>query len=172
MWPWSNTGSVGRFALDTEREMTQILKLEPKTTNHCFGCGAANPAGMKLAFDLDFDSRRTRGSFVLGSRYAGGAGFAHGGIIAVVLDEAMGKLSRLSSESAVTAEMTVVYRKPVPVDKPIVVEGWQEETKGRSRFRVAEIRDTEGNLLATGKGRFVIVDKAHFAGAQSGKPAL
>ena len=150
--------------------MTQILKLEPKETNHCFGCGAANPAGMKLAFDLDFDTRRTRGSFVLGPNYAGGGGFAHGGIVAVVLDEAMGKLSKLSDERAVTAEMSVEYRKPVPVNKPIVVEGWQEEEKGRSRFRVAEIRDAQGNLLARGKGRFVIINQAHFAEAHSGKP--
>ena len=150
--------------------MTQILKLEPKETNHCFGCGAANPAGMKLAFDLDFDTRRTRGSFVLGPNYAGGGGFAHGGIVAVVLDEAMGKLSKLSDERAVTAEMSVEYRKPVPVDKPVVVEGWQEEEKGRNRFRVAEIRDAQGNLLARGKGRFVIINQAHFAEAHSGKP--
>jgi acyl-coenzyme A thioesterase PaaI-like protein len=145
--------------------MANVLKLEPKATNHCFGCGAANPSGMKLAFDLDLDARRTRGSFVLGPNYAGGGGFAHGGIIAVVLDEAMGKLSRLAEERAVTAEMNIEYRKPVPVDTAIVVEGWQEEEKGRSRFRVAEIRDSQGNLLARGKARFVIVQQAHFAEA-------
>ena len=46
--------------------MANILKLEPNETNHCFGCGAANPAGMKLTFELDFDARRTRGSFAIG----------------------------------------------------------------------------------------------------------
>ena len=147
--------------------MANIVKLDPKPTNHCFGCGAANPAGMKLAFELDLDARRARGSFVLGQNYAGGGGFAHGGIIAVMLDEAMGKISRLKDESAVTAEMNIEYRKPVPIGKPIVVEGWQEEEKGRNRFRVAEIRDTEGNLLARGKGRFVIVQQAHFTEAQA-----
>ena len=149
--------------------MAHILKLEPKEFNHCFGCGAANPAGMKLTFDLDFDARRTRGSFILGPNYAGGAGFAHGGIIAVVLDEAMGKLSKLSDERAVTADMSVEYRKPIPVDKTIVVEGWQEEEKGRNRFRVAEIRDSQGTLLARGKGRFVVINQSHFADAQAGK---
>jgi uncharacterized protein (TIGR00369 family) len=148
---------------DAKKQMANILKLDPKPTNRCFGCGAANPAGMQLSFDLDFDSRRARGSFTLGPNYAGGAGFAHGGIIAVVLDEAMGKLSRLTEERAVTAEMNIEYRKPVPIDKPIVVEGWQEQEQGRNRFRVAEIRDTQGNLLARGKGRFVIVNEAHFA---------
>jgi len=150
--------------------MANILKLEPKATNHCFGCGAANAAGMKLAFDLDLDARHSRGCFTLGPNYAGGGGFAHGGIIAVVLDEAMGKISRLADESAVTAEMNIEYRKPVPVNKAIVVEGWQEEAKGRNRFRVAEIRDLHGNLLARGKGRFVTVKEAHFTEAQPGQP--
>ncbi len=143
--------------------MSNVLKLDPKPTNRCFGCGAANPAGMKLIFELDLDARRTRGSFTLGPNYAGGGGFAHGGIIAVVLDEAMGKLSRLTDEKAVTADMNIEYRKPVPVDQPIIVEGWQEEEKGRNRFRVAEIRDPKGNLLVRGKGRFVVVDAEHFA---------
>ena len=146
--------------------MPQILKLEPKETNHCFGCGAANPVGMKLPFELNFDTRRTRGSFAIGPNYAGGGGFAHGGIIAVVLDEAMGKLSRLTEEKAVTAEMSVEYRKPIAIGQPIVVEGWQEEEKGRNRFRVAEIYDTQGNLLARGKGRFVVVNADHFASVQ------
>jgi acyl-coenzyme A thioesterase PaaI-like protein len=145
-WRWFNTGPKVR--------MPQILKLEPKDTNHCFGCGAANPAGMKLTFELDFDARRARGSFELGPNYAGGGGFAHGGIIAVVLDEAMGKLSRLTDEKAVTAEISIEYRKPVPVDQKIVVEGWQEE-------------DAEGNLLARGKARFVVVGQEHFASANA-----
>src|SRR5271165_7239828 len=143
--------------------MGRTLQLEPKDANRCFGCGGANEAGMKLPFELDLDAHRTRGRFILGPNYAGGAGFAHGGIIAVVLDEAMGKLSKLSDERAVTADMSVEYRKPIPVDKTIVVEGWQEEEKGRNRFRVAEIRDSQGTLLARGKGRFVVVGETHFA---------
>ena len=149
--------------------MPNVVKLDPNPGNRCFGCGAANPAGMKLAFELDVGARRTRGCFTLGPNYAGGAGFAHGGIIAVVLDEAMGKLSRLADEQAVTAEMSVEYKKPVPVDKPIHVEGWQEEEKGRNRFRVAEIRDPQGNLLARGKGRFVVVKQSHFTEAGAAK---
>jgi acyl-coenzyme A thioesterase PaaI-like protein len=149
--------------------MTQVLKLEPKETNRCFGCGGANPAGMKLAFELDLDARRARGAFTIGANYAGGGGFVHGGIIAVVLDEAMAKLSKLTDEKAVTAEMSIEYRKPIPVDQPIVVEGWQEEEKGRNRLRVAEIRDPQGNLLVRGKGRFVVVQQDHFAQVNAGK---
>lgn len=145
--------------------MAKVAKLETQAENRCFGCGGNNPAGMKLVFELDYDARKTRGRFVLGPNYAGGGGFAHGGIIAVVLDEAMGKISKLTDEKAVTAEMNLAYRKPVPVDKEITVEGWQEEEKGRNRFRVGEIRDTQGNLLARATARFVVVDAKHFEGA-------
>ena len=133
------------------------LVLEPNPANHCFGCGGANEFGMKLAFELDQDARRVSGRFVLGPRYGGGAGFAHGGVIAILLDEAMGKISKLTEERAVTAELNIEYRKPVPVDAEIVVSGWQEDHKGRSRFRVGEIHDGQGNLLARGRGRFVVI---------------
>src|SRR5271165_2610699 len=113
--------------------MGRTLQLEPKDANRCFGCGGANEAGMKLPFELDLDAHRTRGRFTLGPNYAGGAGFAHGGIIAVVLDEAMGKLSKITGERAVTAEMSIEYRKPVPVDQEIFAEGWQEAASERNR---------------------------------------
>jgi acyl-CoA thioesterase FadM len=74
----------------------------------------------------------------------------------------MGKLSKLTEEKAVTAEMNILYKRPVPVDQEIVVEGWQEEEKGRNRFRVGEIRDAQGNLLARGTGRFVAIGEKHF----------
>jgi uncharacterized protein (TIGR00369 family) len=137
--------------------MPNVLKLDPRPENHCFGCGGANEAGMKLAFELDLDARRSRGRFLLGPRYVGGAHFVHGGIIAVLLDEAMGKLSKLSGERAMTAELSIEYHRPVPIDAEILVEGWQSEEKGRNRFCIGEIRDVQGNLLARGRGRFVVV---------------
>src|SRR4029077_10022378 len=123
--------------------------------NHCFGCGGANDSGMKLTFELDQDTRRATGKFILGPRYGGGAGFAHGGVIAILLDEAMGNISKLTDERAVTAELNIEFKKPVRVDSEILVEGWQVNAEGRNRFRVAEIRDMRGNFLARGNGRFV-----------------
>src|SRR5437773_827402 len=136
--------------------MSAKLILEPHAANHCFGCGGANDYGMKLTFELDETTKCATGKFILGSRYAGGAGFAHGGVIAILLDEAMGKISKLTEERAVTAELSVEYKKPVPVNAEILVEGWQESETGRNRFRIGEIRDAAGNLLARGRGRFVV----------------
>lgn len=82
---------------------------------------------------------------------------AHGGIIATLLDEAMGKMCRFREARAVTAELSVQYLKPVSVKEEIVVEGWEVEQKGRNLFHAGEIRNLAGEVLARGTGRFVIV---------------
>jgi len=147
--------------------MCARLILEPNPANHCFGCGGANDSGMKLSFELDQETGRAEGKLVLGTRYGGGAGFAHGGVIAILLDEVMGKISKLSEERAVTAELNIEYRKPVPLDAEILVSGWQENEKGRNRFRIGEIHDANGNLLARGRGRFVVVGEPLAAATSS-----
>jgi uncharacterized protein (TIGR00369 family) len=136
---------------------SSTITLAPNPTNRCFGCGGANDEGMKLTFVQDNQARRIVGRFVLGPRYQGGSGMGHGGIIATLLDEAMGKVSRFRNVRAVTAELTVEYLKPVNVDKEIVVEAFEAEMKGRNLFHVGEIRDVDGNVPARGRGRFVIL---------------
>lgn len=137
--------------------MADTIRLEPNPTNKCFGCGGDNAAGMKLTFEQDNANRKIVGRFVLGERYQGGAGFAHGGVIALMLDEAMGKVCRFREVRAVTAELSVEYLKPVAVDKEIVVEGRETEMNGRNLFMTGEIRNESGDVLARGKGRFVVI---------------
>jgi uncharacterized protein (TIGR00369 family) len=137
--------------------LTDIGRLEPNPTNKCFGCGGDNPVGMKLTFEQDNTNRKIVGRFVLGERYQGGGGFAHGGIIATLLDEAMGKVCRFREARAVTAELTVEYLKPISVEKEIVVEGHETEQKGRNLFMAGEIRNEAGEILARGRARFVVI---------------
>lgn len=137
--------------------MSDTIRLEPNPKNKCFGCGGNNAGGMKLTFEQDNANRRIVGRFVLGERYQGGAGFAHGGIIALLLDEAMGKVCRFRDVRAVTAELSVEYLKPVAVDKEIVVEGRETDMNGRNLFLSGEIRNENGDVLARGKGRFVVI---------------
>jgi uncharacterized protein (TIGR00369 family) len=139
------------------KTLSETITLAPNPKNKCFGCGGDNPGGMKLTFEQDNVNRKVVGRFVLGERYQGGAGFGHGGIIAVLLDEAMGKVCRFREVRAVTAELTVEYLKPINVQQEIIVEGHETEQKGRNIFMAGEIRDTAGTVLARGKARFVIV---------------
>jgi uncharacterized protein (TIGR00369 family) len=139
--------------------LTDTIRLEPNPANKCFGCGGDNAGGMKLTFEQDNVNRRIVGRFVLGERYQGGAGFAHGGIIALLLDEAMGKVCRFREVRAVTAELTVEFLKPVRVENEIIVEGRETEQQGRNLFLAGEIRDAAGEILARGRGRFVVISR-------------
>jgi uncharacterized protein (TIGR00369 family) len=137
--------------------LSETIMLAPNPVNKCFGCGGDNAGGMKLTFEQDNVNRKIVGRFVLGERYQGGGGFAHGGIIATLLDEVMGKVCRFREVRAVTAELTVEYLKPVNVQNEIVVEGRETEQKGRNLFMTGEIRNGVGEVLARGKGRFVVI---------------
>jgi uncharacterized protein (TIGR00369 family) len=138
------------------------MRLDPKPENPCFGCGGANARGMKLAFEQDDERQRIVGRFRLGDEYQGGSGFLHGGIIALLLDEAMGKASRFCGEHVVTADLRVEYLRPIRVDQEIVVEGFVARRDGRQLYHEGEIRNAAGNVLARGQGRFVIIDREKY----------
>jgi uncharacterized protein (TIGR00369 family) len=127
-------------------------------SNHCFGCGPANKAGLQLKFVLDKERKRFVCRFRLQRRFVGPPGHSHGGIIATILDEAMGKVNKLHGVTALTARMEVDYRKPVPLGKPLVVEGWEVRKRGREHTYAAEIRDREGLMLAESRGKFIEID--------------
>lgn len=134
---------------------TKHLKI---ARNYCFGCGQDNAEGMRLKFKLDEEAQRFVSRFRLSQRYVGPPGHAHGGIIATILDEAMGKVNKLRHVVAVTAEMTVQYIKPVPLGKPLIAEGWEKRVRGRVHTNVAEIRNEDGLVLARSTGKFIAID--------------
>lgn len=126
--------------------------------NYCFGCGPDNPEGMRLKFFLDEKRQRCVGRFRLARRYLGPPGHAHGGIIATILDEAMGKVNKLRHVVAMTRSMEVEYLKPVPLHQPITVEAYELRVRGRKHTNVAELRDRRGQLLARSTGLFIAID--------------
>ena len=139
------------------------MLLPPNPTNGCFVCGGANPNGMQLTFEQDDAVQRIRGKFRISAQYQGATGYLHGGMIATLLDEVMAKVSRFRKEHAVTADLTVEYRKPVPVDDELIVEGWETGCQGRLRSREGEIRTLSGIVLARGLAKFVVIDPAQFS---------
>ncbi len=142
--------------------------------NKCFGCGPQNATGLKLKFVLDEARERFVCRFRLQGRFVGPPAHAHGGIIATILDEAMGKVSKLHNLIALTSTMEITYLKPVPLLKPLVVEGWEHRVCGREHYRAAEIRNREGEVLATSKGKFIEIDPhrmfAKFLSGAVGEP--
>lgn len=126
--------------------------------NYCFACGKNNPEGMRLRFSYEERRRRFISRFRLGRRYTGPPGHAHGGVIATILDEAMGKVNKLHNVVALTSEITVHYLKPVPLNKSLRVEARGVSVRGRRHVNAAEILNQRGEVLASSRGTFIAID--------------
>jgi len=124
--------------------------------NRCFGCGHANPAGLRLEFLLAEDH-----SVVclteIADTFEGHPGYLHGGIIATLIDESMSKAVRARGFLAMTRHMEVEYLRPVPSGKPLRLEGRVTHNEGRKHWAEAKVLDSEGTMLAHGKGLFIEV---------------
>src|ERR1700722_5258962 len=134
---------------------TRYIKLQK---NHCFVCGKDNPDSMRLRFTYDEERKCFVCRFRLGKRYTGPPGHCHGGIIATILDEAMGKVNKLRQVVALTSEITVKYLKPVPLGRPLRVESREVRVRGRKHINMAEILNEKGDVLARSRGLFIAVD--------------
>ena len=80
----------------------------------CFGCGADNPAGLRLEVWRAGDEIFT--DVVFDERHTGGPGLAHGGAIATACDDFLGYTVWLIGAPAVTRVLTVDFLKPVRLD--------------------------------------------------------
>src|ERR1700686_4795143 len=126
--------------------------------NYCFACGDNNPEGMHLKFTYDEKRNCFVCRFRLGKRYTGPPGHAHGGIIATILDDAMGKVNKLRHVIALTSQITVNYLKPVPLKQPLRVESREVKVTGRKHINMAEILNAKGEVLARSQGLFIAID--------------
>ncbi len=129
--------------------------------NHCFGCGLENPSGLRLRFFTAED-----GSIVcyphLARRFAGPPGYAHGGIIATLLDEAMSKANRARGVVAMTRQLSVEYLRPVPLGVRLTLTARHVSAHGRRHQCEAQLIGAAGHLLATGTAVFVAVNPDRF----------
>lgn len=134
---------------------TRYVRLQK---NYCFACGKNNPEGMRLKFAYDEKYGGFVSRFRLGKRYTGPPGHTHGGIIATILDEAMGKVNKLRQVIALTSRITVDYLRPVPLNQPLRVQSREVSVRGRRHVNMAEILNQKGEVLARSKGLFIAID--------------
>ena len=132
---------------------SQELKLAGD--EYCFACGRLNPIGLKLDF------RKVDGEYVAEltpmREHQGYVGITHGGILATILDEAITRFAWAEGSDAVTAEMTVRFRRPAPTGEKLRVIGRLTENSGRIIRGESEIRDESGRLVADATAKLVRV---------------
>jgi acyl-coenzyme A thioesterase PaaI-like protein len=124
----------------------------------CFGCGQANLFGLQLELDPR-DDGSVAGRFFVKQDHQGPPGYAHGGILATALDEAMALLVHHQGIHALTTGLEVWLRAPVPVGTFVDVEARIEGRDGRRIELVASaINGDPAREVATSRGTFVAVE--------------
>lgn len=125
--------------------------------NRCFGCSPHNRSGLQLRFKQNHDGT-VECRFEAAEHLAGPPGVMHGGIQAVLLDEVMGMTARVNSDGdstlAVTAELKLRYRRPVPLGQSLRVRGRLERAEGDDLFLSGEILGPDGEVLTLAESRF------------------
>lgn len=138
-----------------------MKKLAPAagTFTGCFGCGPDNPRGLRLEFLREGDSVVSHTS--LGVEYAGYRDFIHGGVIAAILDEAMGwALLHIGGRYGVTRSLTIDYRRPVRVASQLTVKADIDAFGSESAEISAKISDSRGRVLASAASQWTLVRNA------------
>ncbi len=133
----------------------------------CFGCGPKNGRGLRLK-SVPFGDAVVA-VWQPGREHIAFGNFGNGGIISVLMDcqgnwassYALMKARRLSSPpGTVTAEYTVKFLKPSPIDEKWELSAWATTIEG-DRVNAAGELKVGGEVTATMNGLFVAVKESH-----------
>jgi acyl-coenzyme A thioesterase PaaI-like protein len=137
------------------------MEIQQPNSKHCFVCGLENPFGLKLKFFITGPGEVTV-EYTVPEKYQGYPGMVHGGVVASMLDEVLGRVHMddgdpESSRFMYTAKMTVRYRQHVPIGVPLRIVGRAERSKSHSATSVATLYGPDGKVLAEAEGLLVDV---------------
>ncbi len=126
----------------------------------CFVCGVENPYGLKLNF-FETVPGEIVVETIVPDYYQGYPSIVHGGIVACLVDEALGRAQMGNDQDKprfmYTAKLTIQYRQPVPTNKPIQVIASAVKSKKRFATSKAKIYGPEGDLLVEAEALLVDV---------------
>jgi uncharacterized protein (TIGR00369 family) len=113
----------------------------------CFVCGRKNPAGLYMQF-FDNGKDEVLSEYTVASRYQSYPGIVHGGILASMLDEVVGRVAMIGDHHhfMVSVNLQVLYRHPVPVETPLKVRGRIVRLRGRLGKAQGEIILPDGTV--------------------------
>jgi len=126
-----------------------------RTYAECFVCGESNPAGLHAHFSLGETPGEMRGRFASDARHQGYPQRVHGGIVASLLDETLGRAVALAGHWTFTARLDVRYRLPVPAGAEVEAVARQVRDRGRFVEASGEARLPDGRVVAEASGLFL-----------------
>ena len=130
--------------------------MEISDDNHCFVCGELNLSGLRVRPVIDAANRSASCSLAIPKEFQGWEGIVHGGILATLLDETCAYAAKGLVEHVVTAEITVSYKKPVPLATELRVTA----TVVSQRRKIIEVKgqiEIGGEIYAEASARMFVV---------------
>jgi acyl-coenzyme A thioesterase PaaI-like protein len=132
--------------------------------HYCFGCGRLNPHGLRLAFFRLDGGDGVWAPFTPERHHEGYAGLVHGGIVSTLLDEVMAWSLYAREVWAVTARMSVTFRRPLQVGVAVRLTGRLVADRGRLLEVTGDVRRAvDGVLLAEATATFARVPETQAA---------
>lgn len=124
------------------------LTLQPNS-DYCFVCGRKNPRGLYMKF-YDNGRNEVMAHHTIPAVYQGYPGVVHGGIVAAVLDEAVGRVALIGNHHhfMFSLKLEVKYRHPVPTETPLQIIGRVIKLRGRLGQAEGHILLPDGTLAA------------------------
>ena len=122
----------------------------------CIVCGVENTAGLHARF-FELDTGELAGVFRPRQEHQGYPGRLHGGVASTILDETIGRAINLSDPDAwgVTVELTVRYRRPVPIDGEVRAVARITKDSGRLFEGSGEIVLDDGTVAVEARGKYL-----------------
>ncbi|MSO43017.1 MAG: PaaI family thioesterase [Candidatus Planktophila sp.] len=135
----------------------------PSHFGHCFGCGDLHPTGLHLVAYAGAGANITA-QFTVTENHQGAPGLAHGGLLSLALDEALGKLMWLLRAPAVTARLETDFLKPVPMGSTLHITAQITGQVNRKVYTSAEgrLNSSDGPVVVRAAALYVIVPMDHF----------
>ncbi|MDD3370377.1 MAG: PaaI family thioesterase [Alphaproteobacteria bacterium] len=127
---------------------------EEERNDWCFGCGKANPIGLKMTFALK-DGKYTS-VFKAGPEHQSYEGTVHGGILSALLDETMGRYHCRQGVKAITARLETRFRRPTPIGEPLTVCGWVVKERGKLIEMAGSVALADGTVTVEAKASMIV----------------
>ena len=115
--------------------------------------GLRNAAGLHLRYRLEGD--RVVTTWTPAQEHCGFPGTVHGGLIAAVLDDVMGRCSTLHRTWVVTGRMETRYREAASLGVPLRVAGWITRRTRRVMTAESRMSQADGTVVAEASGTYL-----------------
>lgn len=144
-----------------EKQLTHVCRKQ-ENSRLCLVCGLENQFGLHASF-YELDNGDLMAVFEGKEHHQSYPGRLHGGLSGAMLDETIGRAIMLEDPKmfGVTVELSLKYKKPVPLDQPLRVVGRITKKTRRTFEGTGEILLDDGTVAVIGVGKYMImpVDK-------------